>query len=130
MRKRTKILLIIFVIIASLTAFGIYMINKINQEMEVLTVSEIPEINLVQIDDGTYSGSFKSLLIKVQVEVTIQNHVITDIIILEHQNGQGDDADVIIDDVLLEQSINIDFISGATYSSKAILLAIGDDLTN
>ncbi|MDD3067830.1 MAG: FMN-binding protein [Acholeplasmataceae bacterium] len=130
MRKRTKILLIIFVIIASLTAFGIYMINKINQEMEVLTISEIPEINLVQIDDGTYSGSFKSLLIKVQVEVTIQNHVITDIIILEHQNGQGDDADVIIDDVLLEQSINIDFISGATYSSKAILLAIGDALTN
>lgn len=130
MRKQTKILLIIFVIIASLTAFGIYMINKINQEMEVLTVSEIPEINLVQIDDGTYSGSFKSLLIKVQVEVTIQNHVITDIIILEHQNGQGDDADVIIDDVLLEQSINIDFISGATYSSKAILLAIGDALTN
>lgn len=130
MRKRTKILLIIFVIIASLTAFGIYMINKINQEMEVLTISEIPEINLMQIDDGTYSGSFKSLLIKVQVEVTIQNHVITDIIILEHQNGQGDDADVIIDDVLLEQSINIDFISGATYSSKAILLAIGDALTN
>lgn len=130
MRKRTKILFIIFVIIASLTAFGIYMINKINQEMEVLTISEIPEINLVQIDDGTYSGSFKSLLIKVQVEVTIQNHVITDIIILEHQNGQGDDADVIIDDVLLEQSINIDFISGATYSSKAILLAIGDALTN
>lgn len=130
MRKQTKILLIIFVIIASLTAFGIYMINKINQEMEVLTISEIPEINLVQIDDGTYSGSFKSLLIKVQVEVTIQNHVITDIIILEHQNGQGDDADVIIDDVLLEQSINIDFISGATYSSKAILLAIGDALTN
>ena len=130
MRKRTKILLIIFVIIASLTAFGIYMINKINQEMEVLTISEIPEINLVQIDDGTYSGSFKSLLIKVQVEVTIQNHVITDIIILEHQNGQGDDADVIIDDVLLEQSINIDFISGATYSSKAILLAIGDALAN
>jgi uncharacterized protein with FMN-binding domain len=130
MRKRTKILIIIFVIIASLTAFGIYMINKINQEMEVLTISEIPEINLVQIDDGTYSGSFKSLLIKVQVEVTIQNHVITDIIILEHQNGQGDDADVIIDDVLLEQSINIDFISGATYSSKAILLAIGDALTN
>ena len=130
MRKRTKILIIIFVIIASLTAFGIYMLNKINQEMEVLTISEIPEINLVQIDDGTYSGSFKSLLIKVQVEVTIQNHVITDIIILEHQNGQGDDADVIIDDVLLEQSINIDFISGATYSSKAILLAIGDALTN
>lgn len=130
MRKRTKILLIIFVIIASLTAFGIYMINKINQEMEVLTISEIPEINLVHFDDGTYSGSFKSLLIKVQVEVTIQNHVITDIIILEHQNGQGDDADVIIDDVLLEQSINIDFISGATYSSKAILLAIGDALTN
>jgi len=130
MRKRTKILLIIFVVIALLTAFGIYMINRINHEMEVLTISEIPEINLVQIDDGTYSGSFKSLLIKVQVEVTIQNHVITDIIILEHQNGQGDDADVIIDDVLLEQSINIDFISGATYSSKAILLAIGDALTN
>jgi uncharacterized protein with FMN-binding domain len=129
MRKRTKILLVTLFVLILLTSVGVYMLNKINQELNVLTTKSIPKIDLMQLKDGTYFGSYDSLVIKVSVEVTIQNHVITDIVILEHQNGQGDDAEIIIDDVILEQSMDIDLISGATYSSRAILLAIGDALS-
>ena len=84
----------------------------------------------MQIENGTYIGIYDSLLIKVKVEVTIFDHTMTEIMILEHQNGHGDGADVIIDTVLIHQSIDVDFISGATYSSKAILLAISDALSH
>ena len=53
---------------------------------------------------------------------------ITDITILEHQNGQGDDAVQIISDIIDAQHLNVDLISGASYSSKVILLAVFDAL--
>lgn len=130
MRKKSKVLLIFLFVFISLTTFGIVIINKINQEMNQLTSSDIPEINLLQIEIGTYMGIYESLLIKVKVEVTIFDHTMTEIMILEHQNGQGDGADVIINTVLIHQSIDVDFISGATFSSKAILLAISDALSH
>lgn len=130
MRKKSKVLLIFLFVFISLTTFGIVVINKINQEMNQLTSSDIPEINLLQIEIGTYMGIYESLLIKVKVEVTIFDHTMTEIMILEHQNGQGDGADVIINTVLIHQSIDVDFISGATFSSKAILLAISDALSH
>lgn len=130
MRKRTKILIIIFIVIVTLSLLGIYMIKRINHEMEDLTNTSIHEIDLSNIDDRIYLGTFESLLIIVEVEVKIQNHLIIDIDILKHQNGQGDAAEIIIDDVLLLQKVNIDLISGATYSSKAILLALEDALSH
>ncbi|MBN2268481.1 MAG: FMN-binding protein [Acholeplasmataceae bacterium] len=129
MHKRTKILLIVLIVIGIISLLGTYFIRQINQEMNELTVSEIPTINLSNIEDGTYMGTYQSMLITVKLEVVIQNHVITNITIMEHQNGQGDSAEVIIDDVINMQSIEVDFISGASYSSKAILLAIGDALS-
>lgn len=39
-------------------------------------------------------------------------------------NGQGSGADVIPLRVVEAQSLNVDIVSGATYSSKIILLAI------
>lgn len=129
MRKRTKILLIVLIVIGIISLLGTYFIRQINQEMNELTVSKIPTINLSNIEDGTYMGTYQSMLITVKLEVVIQNHVITNITIMEHQNGQGDSAEVIIDDVINMQSIEVDFISGASYSSKAILLAIGDALS-
>jgi uncharacterized protein with FMN-binding domain len=75
-------------------------------------------------------GSYSVFPVSVDVEVEVSNHVITSILITKHDNGQGTPAEVIIDDVILAQSIDVDSISGATYSSKVILLAIKDALSN
>jgi uncharacterized protein with FMN-binding domain len=47
---------------------------------------------------------------------------------LEHRNGQGEAAEVIPQMVVDAQSLQVDAISGATFSSKVILLAIEDAL--
>lgn len=130
MSKKLKILLALLVIIIIGVISIVLVINQMNDGLETLEAEEIPTIDLTTIEDGTYLGSYSVPLISVEVEVTIDNHEITKIVILKHENGQGEEGETIIEDVILEQSIDIDFIAGATYSSKAILLAIGDALTS
>lgn len=129
MSKKYKILIGISITLIIMVVIGIVVVNKMNEGIDILVAEDIPEINLMTVEDGTYLGAYAIPLISVKVEVTIVNHEITEVVIIEHKNGQGDDGEMIVDDVILEQSIDIDYIVGATYSSKAILLAIGDALS-
>jgi uncharacterized protein with FMN-binding domain len=74
--------------------------------------------------DGIYTGSYEILPVKAVVRVSVEDGEMTDISILEHQNGLGGKAERIVNDVLERQSLNVDVVSGATASSKAILKAI------
>jgi len=64
----------------------------------------------------------------VETKTYIQSGKITKIEILKHINGQGKNAEQIIDNIMKQQKINVDTISGATYSSKAIQKAIENSL--
>jgi uncharacterized protein with FMN-binding domain len=63
-----------------------------------------------------------------QVEVSVENRRISRIMIIRHQEGKGESAEVIVDAVIAEQSLDVDAVSGATLSSKTILQAIADAL--
>ncbi|MFO8059504.1 MAG: FMN-binding protein, partial [Bacillota bacterium] len=78
--------------------------------------------------DGTYDGSHEVFPVSVEVRVTVQDHRITRIELVKHTHGRGEAAEVIPDRVLEAQTLKVDAISGATYSSKAILKAIEDAL--
>jgi len=56
------------------------------------------------------------------------NHLISDIRLIKHINGQGGAAESIIPEVIAAQSIEVDAITGATYSSEVILKAIEQSL--
>ncbi len=128
MSKKYRISIAFLITIILMVVIGVIVFNKMNEGIDALIAEELPELDLTSIEDGTYLGQYAIPLISVKVEVTVLDHQITDIVILEHKNGQGEDGELIINDVILEQSIEIDYIVGATYSSKAILLAIGDAL--
>lgn len=128
MSKMKKIGFIIFIFVVILTAVGAYFYVDITDKLEALGNATIEEIDLSNINDGTYGGEYDQFPIYVFVEVEVIDHEIVNVLIVKHDNGQGTEAEVIVDDVIELQSINIDSIAGATYSSKAILLAISDAL--
>ncbi len=130
MSKLKKIGLIVFSTVVLLTAGIVYIFLTINDNMAQLELQPIQDVDLTLINDGLYEGEYEMFPIHVIVHVGITNHEISEVMIVLHQNGQGDAAEAIIDDVILEQSIEVDSIAGATYSSKAILLAIQDALIN
>jgi len=105
------------------------MYNMINKGLEDLLEETCVMPDLSLIEDGVYEGHYDAFPIEVTLYVTIEDHVITQIQITEHNSGRGGPAEVIVDDVISNQSLDVDLISGASYSSQVILLAIKDALS-
>lgn len=130
MKKKTKIILgAIIIIIALLVTALILIINKLDADVKVILNEVIIEVDVSSLEDGVYFGEYKkAFAVSAEVEVTIQNGEITNIEIIKHTNGQGEPAEVIINDIVGNQSLLVDDIAGATYSSRVIILAIQDAL--
>lgn len=119
----------IIVVIVVIVFIGIFIAYKwIDNNLNQLLTEEIETVNLSQIDDGTYPGKASTFPIEVEVLVEVSDHKITNIDLVKHVNGQGNDAIKIIDRVIDQNSIDVDVISGASYSSHVILNAISDAL--
>ena len=80
-----------------------------------------PDLN--RIADGTYRGSSKVGPVRVTLDVSTRDSAISSIQIVKHFNGRGKKAEEIVPVIIRAQSLEVDVISGATFSSKAILLA-------
>ena len=128
MKKRTIVLIVI--IIAVLAVSGTVAITVINRSLQKLTETTVSEIDLNALPDGIYTGDYNSFPVGATVDVTVTNHRIVSIDLVRHQNGQGDAAEALPQHVVDAQSLDVDAISGATYSSKVILLAIENAFGN
>ncbi|HHX73746.1 MAG TPA: FMN-binding protein [Firmicutes bacterium] len=89
-----------------------------------IQMMEIGEINPGQVADGVYPGSIQAGPIGVELTVTVAGGKITAIDIQRHDHGRGAAGEKITDRIIAEQSLQVDTISGATYSSKVILKAV------
>jgi uncharacterized protein with FMN-binding domain len=125
-----KKLLVVLGIICVVVVIFIIGINRINHQLDQLKDIELAQIQPGTYPDGAYEGFYQAFPITVRVRVTIAEGVITSIEILEHQNGKGEAAEPIVDQVVAAQSLEVDTIAGATYSSMVILLAISDALSD
>lgn len=85
--------------------------------------------DLSALDDGIYYGECSNGFVYVKVEVDVQDHTIDGIKIIEHRNGMGEPAEELADQVTTKQSIELDAVTGATYSSQTLLKAIQNALT-
>jgi uncharacterized protein with FMN-binding domain len=118
---KKKIIIIVLGIVAAVIGIAVvFFVGKVNKYNEYMDHVQIEEVDLNQIEDGTYEGYSDAGAIIVRLEVTVKDHVMTDITLLQHDNGQGSDAEAIIDNILEEQRIDVDTISGATSSSRVI----------
>lgn len=83
------------------------------------------------LKDGTYRGSAYGFKSTITVDVTIKGGKITNIEIVSENDDASyfNRAKAVINSVLKKQSTSVDTVSGATYSSKGILMAIKNALT-
>lgn len=91
------------------------------------------ESKKLEVTDGIYKGSAKGKGGDVVVEVVVENSAIKDIKILEQKEtaGLADPALKNIPAAIIEtQSLDIDTVSGATITSKAIISAVEAALNN
>ena len=94
---------------------------------ETKTEEKVAENENVTAKSGKYEGVGQGLNGDVKVEITYEDGKIKDVEIVEHKESEGiaDPAlEQIPEKIVEEQNINIDTISGATYTSKAIIDAV------
>lgn len=108
---------------------GFIIVRQIWSAEEAVGAIEIGSVDLSEIEDGTYGGTFIAGMIRSDVRVVVENGTMVEIEILRHDTGRGEGAEAIVDDVLAAQSLDVDLITGATNSSKVILKAIENALT-
>ncbi|PKM72054.1 MAG: hypothetical protein CVU91_11220 [Firmicutes bacterium HGW-Firmicutes-16] len=126
MKKGLKILLIVIAVIAAIV-LAAYLLMK-NSADKALSNIVFENVDMAQSVDGTYIGETDAGMVYVKVAVTVENHAVTDIDILEHKNGRGAKAEAITDTIIADNSYDVDDVSGATLSSKAIKSAVSKAL--
>jgi uncharacterized protein with FMN-binding domain len=123
MKRKTMIISSIIAII--ILVIGIMAVKTyLEANLESLAESTISNVDLSTIEDGVYSGSYRAFPVAAKVEVTVKDQIITEVKLIKHENGQGAPAEIIPGKVVQAQSLDIDTVAGATYSSKVILKAI------
>ncbi|MFQ5866596.1 MAG: RnfABCDGE type electron transport complex subunit G [bacterium] len=86
---------------------------------------------LKYVGDGNYTGEGRGFSGPIRVGVTVQNHRIVKIIILEQQEVVEYWSKVRVkmpQEILEKQNIDVDVVSGATYSSKGLIEAVTNAL--
>jgi uncharacterized protein with FMN-binding domain len=116
MKKYTILILVSLLIIGCSTAY------------KTIT-AQMPDLS--ELNDGIFRGIYdlSGTPIKVTLDVTIQNQRIVNIGIIEHSCSPiGKKAENIVKKIVEKQNLEIDAVSGATASSKAILKAVENAL--
>jgi uncharacterized protein with FMN-binding domain len=91
--------------------------------------ASLPDLD--NIENGIYRGTYSlpNSPLNAIVDVTVQNHFLAAIRLIEHNCSPiGKKAENIVDRIIKHQSLDVDVVSGATLSSKTILKAVENAL--
>ncbi|NBH15031.1 FMN-binding protein [Lachnospiraceae bacterium] len=127
-RKRILLFTVIFLFLIGLIFTAVYL-KSLTDYKKAVRETAFRNIDIPDITDGVYVGEYDVDFVYAKVEVMVQNGAITNIDILEHKNGRGKPAEVIVDRIMEEQKIDVDTVSGATNSSVVIKKAVENALT-
>ncbi len=117
--------LIAVVLVAGAAAVRmVVMQNRLNRGY-----AEVSPIELESLRDGTYRGSFSDFMVMVDLEVDVRDGAIREIRIIRQESGPNHDAAETVDRIVHDQTPLVDMVSGATGSSKAIIIAVHRALT-
>lgn len=125
MKKVIRIAVILLCIVfIGVVGFKTWSEKLVKEAMELEDVA----IDLSKVEDGTYEGHSELGPVIVDVKVTVKKGKITEIEIVNHQNGLGQPANVIVDEMVDKNTYDVDAVSGATVSSEIIMNAVNNAL--
>lgn len=127
MKRRVIMCMAIFLLLIGLVSSAVYL-KSVADYKKAVKETVIGDVDLSAIPDGVYVGEYDVDFIYAKVEVTVRNGEMTDIAILEHRQERGKAAEAVISDMLAEQKIEVDAVSGATNSSTVIKKAVENAL--
>ena len=116
--KWTGIIILAFIVLIAAMAFpGM-------QKTRTLTIQGV---DMSQVQDGTYTGTYQGFRFTNIVEVAVEDHRIVSIDVIKTQREEL--SETLKNEVITAQSPVIDMVSGATLDQNAFLKAVENALT-
>jgi uncharacterized protein with FMN-binding domain len=127
-----KILIVVGIIaLVVLVGVGAFVLRYRKMASTIQTTYEgITEVDLSGVADGDYRGDFGDFLVFVDLTVKVKDHRISEIAVNKQDCGKGYEALETIDRIIQTQSTKVDAVTGATGSSKCIMIAVEKALKN
>lgn len=125
-----KILIVLAVVVVVIAIAVVGFLVRYRKMAETVDGVQVEDVDLTTIEDGTYSGSFGDFLVHVEAKVKVDSQRIADVEIVEQRCGKGYEALETVDRIIEAQSPKVDAISGATGSSKCIMIAVQNALAS
>lgn len=124
-KKRIMVIVAISVILTAILITFLFVVVIPEKNNEAIRQMEIHNVDFSKLEDGIYPGEYAYGHYTYRVEVTIKDQRIANIDVYHGRDSkQAKAAEGVIDEIVAEQKINVDAISGATTTSKAILKAV------
>ncbi len=114
-----------YVIISMIILLGIYFILPIMPLSKRSTIAE----RIGTIENGTYTGEGMGFGGKIEVEIYVNDNKINKIVVDKHSETSGyyeEVFEIISGEIVEEQNIGVDSVSGATVSSRGMINAVRD----
>ena len=127
--KKTILVCTVVALAAGLAALLFFVIIP---EINYDSVRKMPiaNVDVGAIADGSYHGQYAYGSYTYQADVTVKDGVIAKIDVRHGRDSEhARAAEGVVDRILAEQRVDVDVVSGATTTSKAILKAVENALT-
>lgn len=85
---------------------------------------QVEAVDLSNVPDGDYLGRYGDFLVAVNLKTTVKNHQITGITIIDQKCGPGYEGRETVERIIKAQSPKVDAVTGATSSSRSIMVAV------
>ncbi len=131
-RKGRKVLIIISIVVVCLAAgmAAVYMGLVASVRNVEAAFQDVDTVDLGKVVNGVYNGKAGVFICSTDLDVTVKDHRIADIAINRQMNGGGKyQADGMLERIIAAQSPDVDVVSGATLTSKVIMVAVHGALT-
>ncbi|NPV71888.1 MAG: FMN-binding protein [Firmicutes bacterium] len=123
-----KLVLIILGVVVVLIGGFMLIFNAGMGEIKAMSIGQV---DLSKIPDGVYRGSFKRGRWAYNVEVTVKDHKIEKVTLLDDKMRMFEKVNSeLVSRILQRQTVRVDAVTGTTISSKALLKAVETALSS
>ncbi len=99
------------------------------QEMLAVREMQIKDVDLRSLADGDYVGAFSYGGFEYRVKTVVKERRIVDVVVLQNRDTDyAKEAEGVLPEMVKRQTPNVDAISGATTTSKALMKAVENAL--
>ncbi len=97
---------------------------SLSQYKEAMKAIQLEDVRISEIVDGDYIGEYDAGYVYARVQVSVEDGVIQSVDLLEHRTERGQSAEIIPEQIVDQQKVTVDAVSGATNSSRVIEKAV------